>query len=207
MKAARSGTRTTPRPVASSPSTSRRGCDRSSSSSRYVRITSAGRPSILRPSMRTTSSVASSAQCTSSSTRTVGWRQKHVPDRGQYLVRAAAALDELCECASGPGGDVRERTERAGREERIARSFEDMVRRPDRLAERPNERRLADAGLPGDDHEPSGAGPRLRQRGHELVQGTLSFEQLPASHSLAADGRRHGGIVRLEGSAAQGCRG
>ncbi len=134
-------------------------------------------------------------------------RLKHVPDRGQNLVRTGAALDELCECASGPGGDVCERTERAGREERITRSFEDLVGRPDRLAERPDERRLADAGLPGDDHEPAGTGPRLRQRGHELVQGSLSFEQLPASHSLAADGRRHGGIVHLEGSAAQGARG
>ena len=69
-----SASRTVDACTGSSPSTRRSGCVRSRLSSRYVITSIAGREPILRASSRTTSSVASSAQCRSSITRSTGVR-------------------------------------------------------------------------------------------------------------------------------------
>ena len=114
------------------------------------------------------SSVASSAQCRSSSTTTVGRAQRR-QQRDQRLARARAALQHGRQLAAGVRGHVVQRAERARRVERLARAREhaDAVESCRELA---HERRLADARFTGDQHDATVAGGRdglelLGQRG------------------------------------------
>ena len=141
--------------VASSPSTTRNGWARSSSSSRYVTITSRwARPDAARQ------------QAHDVERRLVGPVQvlddddRRTPSRGDALdrrgdgVRRPAALERVRERSARLVGGVEERPERPRREERVAGAPEDRRRARLLLAERAHERGLADARLARDERRP-----------------------------------------------------
>ena len=109
-------------------------------------------------SSRTRSSVASSAQCRSSSTTTRGRRRAQL--LRERAERVALVLAE----------DVAQRPQRPRRVERVAGAGQDPAFDP--RAERAHERRLADPGLAGDEHE------RTTTRRDDALQRPLQFSQL-----------------------------
>ena len=72
--------------------------------------------------------------------------------------------DELSQLAAGNLSDIKQRSERPWREQRIAGTPQHSHRATAGIAERPHQRRLADTGLARDENEGSRASERLRQR-------------------------------------------
>ena len=105
--------------VASSPSTMRSGCVRSSSSARYVATTRVGVAATLRPSTRRTSSVALSAQCRSSRTTTSGVRPRGVP-RSAPAIACAPRRSRCISEVARPDCDLEQGPQRRRRDKRIA---------------------------------------------------------------------------------------
>ena len=108
------------------------------------------------------------------------------------VVRARLPLDELCERPADLLGDVDERRERGGREERVARTPENPGRPVLLGAEAPDEGGLAHAGLPGHEREcppRARAGPfqRLGQR-RELVRALEEHEGIVSTRARCAPG-------------------
>jgi hypothetical protein len=68
------------------------------------------------------------------------------------LVRVRPARGHACELAAGVLGDVEQRTESAGREERVARPPQDPGRLPAGVSEAARQRRLPGARLAGEEH-------------------------------------------------------
>ena len=77
-----------------------------------------------------------------------------------------------------PWRDICERSERAGRRQRIAPTHEDPRVAGDKIAKAPDERGLAGAGIAGDEAQPSGSLARLLEPALESGQLPAPFEQL-----------------------------
>jgi hypothetical protein len=93
-----------------------------------------------------------------------------LPPRGEQVGQPAARLP----------GDVVQRPQRAGRQQRVAGPQQEPgVRRPP-LGEPPNQRRLADAGL-AREQDDAAAVHRRGQHTAQLVQQPRTFEQLHRS--------------------------
>jgi hypothetical protein len=75
-----------------------------------------------------------------------------VEDRGQQRLARPIGLERIRQRTAGVARHVAKRPERARRDERIACAPEDATR-SDRLADRGDERCLADPGLAADDHD------------------------------------------------------
>ena len=119
----RSAMRSTRSPWPRSPSRRPSAWSRSSSS-RYVSTSTAGRSSMRRARKRSTSSVASSAQCTSSMTSTVpGAADELVTERVEDVL-AVAGAQRFAQARSDRRGEVAQRPERARRRHRVARPDE-----------------------------------------------------------------------------------
>ena len=103
-----------------SPSTRRSGCVRSRLSSRYVITSIAGREPILRASSRTTSSVASSAQCRSSITRSTGVRLRRSASTSVAKNSAGVAPSAIRAANEGPATSAMSRNGPSGRGVRSA---------------------------------------------------------------------------------------
>ena len=100
-----------------------------------------------------------------------------VEQRGQHVARPGAALDEVGQLAACLGGDVEQRPERPRRVQRLARAREHADGKVG--AERVEERRLADPGLSGDEHEPPATAlGHSREGARERVELVRPFEQL-----------------------------
>src|SRR4029453_12313295 len=98
----------------------------------------------------------------------------------------------------GPGGrlsrfvgNIRERTERPGGEERITSAFEDAHGLGCIGAEGPNEGGLADTGFPRDQHQPTGSALALAEGLAESLEEGLALEKLARCDSA------HESILRL----------
>ena len=110
-----------------------------------------------------TSSVASSAQCTSSKTTNVGCEPQLVEQHRQDLVHRRTAPDHVAEATVGLGRDVGKRPERPRGEELFARATP-HAHRVVGVDETSDQRRLADAGLARDQHQPARPGARCNER-------------------------------------------
>ena len=73
--------------------------------------------------------------------------------RDSHLVWCRLASNEFPELAAGELRDVEQRSERPRREQRVTRSPEDSRRARLLVTKAPQERGLADTGLPADEHE------------------------------------------------------
>ena len=122
---------------------------------------------ILLPSTRTTSSVASSAQCMSSSTSTPGRPGRHrVEQRRSDRVRAAL-VDRVGDgIPAASRGDLEERPERRRRQQRVASAPADRGASAELVGEEPRQRGLADAGLAADEDEPAATVARASSTPH-----------------------------------------
>jgi hypothetical protein len=74
-------------------------------------------------------------------------------ERRHHLVRHRPTLQDRPELAAGLVGDGQQRPEGAAGEQRVAAAPEDPRRPAGRLAESPQQRRLADPGLPADQQD------------------------------------------------------
>ena len=157
------------------------------------------------PSSRTTSSVASSAQCRSSSTRTVvpcARSSRAGPARPRAALRLRSD-DRLQRPAHGVG-DVEQRAERSRCEQRVARARQD----PDvgAGAELPDQCRLAATGLAADDDDrPSGRAPDVVEESGQQVEASRSrSSRTPRGWSTVAVLRSTTLIVRRGASPVNG---
>ncbi len=134
--------------------------------------------------------MASSAQCTSSKTASVGCDSQLVEEgcevRGAFHVRRRLLDGEALE----PPDDVVHGAERARREQRLARSPHDADLVLVARGERSDERRLADARLTADEHDAAGAEARALEVRVELGARLVSLEQV-----VIVDERGHDRIV------------
>ena len=97
----------------------------------------------------------------------------------RHLVRSRAARGDLGEVATCVFGHVEQRTQGARREQRVARAPQDPRRSPVLVGEPPGERRLARAGLAGDEHEPPlRGGAHGVERRFERGELTRSLQQV-----------------------------
>ena len=161
-----------------------------------------------RPRKRSRSSVASSAQWTSSTTTSVGAGRHQLGEEGaEDLLARRTLAQQRVHLAAQRAGDVDERAERARRRERVAGADRGHVRA---LARPPAPQRwtsavLPTAGLGRRQDEAAAPGGRLAQQAGELVDEGLALKQLhhrrrlaspcavgrpPASRSLPRDGPR-----------------
>ena len=101
------------------------------------------------------------------------------------LERPRARLDELLELAAGGRGDVDERPERPRREQSVARAPEEPGAGRRVVAEAPQQRGLADAGLPADEHQPP-----TRALPHRLDALAEDRELLDRARAAPSTGRR-----------------
>jgi hypothetical protein len=83
-----------------------------------------------------------------------GRAAKLCDQRRRDLVRSWRPRDELLQLTAGRLGDVQQRSQRTRRAQGLARAPQDARGRSLLLAERAQERRLADAGLAADEHQP-----------------------------------------------------
>ena len=98
---------------------------------------------------------------------------EHTPNRRGDLVGNGAAFDGVRHVAARRLRNIDERPERTRREQHVARSPQNASRAVSVIAEFPNQGRLADAGLAGHQHHPTGAAidhvrETSRQRGELL---------------------------------------
>src|SRR5439155_18479349 len=90
-------------------------------------------------------------------------RAQLVAQRGEDRLRLVAADDEFLQRLPRLGGDVEERAQGSRRVQAVARAPEQAHAVGALGAEPLNERRLADSGLAGNEHEPTGAGANVGQ--------------------------------------------
>ena len=127
-------------------------------------------PSTRRPTTRTTSSVAWSAQCTSSSTSTRGHPQR-VDEGPGDATRLGPRVETGREVAAELLGHVEQRAERRRRREALAGAVRHASVR--RRRERAHERGLPDPGLAADEDEPAAVGAERVEPGEQV----LAFEE------------------------------
>jgi hypothetical protein len=115
-----------------------------------------------------------------------------VQERREHGLPRAPRGEQAGQPAAGLPGDVVQRPQRPGREQRVAGPQQDPgVRRP-LLAEPPDQRRLTDAGL-AREQDDAAAVRRGGQHAAQLVQQPGTFEQVHRSATLR--GRRCRGIA------------
>src|SRR5262245_15076084 len=74
---------------------------------------------------------------------------------GGHLMRPRPAFDQRCELAPGRAGDVEQRAEWTGREERVACTGQETRRLRMLIAEGPHERRFPYTSLAADEYQPA----------------------------------------------------
>jgi hypothetical protein len=120
--------------------------------------------------------------------------------RAEQRAGSGPLADHGAELAAQFVRDVHERAERARGEERVARAPQDPARTR-AFAERPHQRRLADPGLAGDEHQPPApVGADRSQLLVECRQRGGALEELHAAgrrrvghrHIFACHGPRRG---------------
>jgi len=120
-------------------------------------------------------------------------RAQLVEQRGEHVVRPRAARDEPGERLADLGRDVGDRPERAGREERVARTLQHAHVRRALGAKAPDERRLSDTRLAGDEEHAARAGTGSGQPGAQRVEERFALEEglsVPAASGLRRDDRQ-----------------
>ena len=142
-------------------------------------MTRVGSGSSLRASSLMTSSVASSAQWTSSRTRTFG-----VCCRRSFISAVTTSCGGASRATAStsapprPSATARRRSKRPRREQRIAPAGEHLYGLRLLVTEPTDECRLADACLSDDDDEPPAPDRSLRNRTREHIECALALEQI-----------------------------
>jgi hypothetical protein len=115
-------------------------------------------------------------------------RGKLVQQGAEQLVPPGPGLAQAAEFAAELAGQVEQRPERAGREQAVARSPRPQGVRKS-LPELVDQRRLADPGLAGDKHQPTGSVAGLACVFSQGCLRRLPFQQ-HAFHCHAHSGHR-----------------
>jgi hypothetical protein len=176
----------------------RSGCSGPTSSSRKVTTNNAGSPAIRLPSWVNQSRVASSAQCTSSTTTSTGRGPGPDSSSRNAANTSSRGAPASSRAASGPRtrpADVVQRTQRAGRDELVARP----PQHPGPPAEAPREvgdqRRLAHPRLGRHQRDPTRSGTGA-QEPLEQIQRVGPLPQLHGADDKTA-GRSQGLLKRV----------
>jgi hypothetical protein len=113
-------------------------------------------------------------------------------------VRPRPAADQLGELSARRLGDVEQRAERSRRAQRLAGAPQHA--HAGGVAEAPEQRRLADARLAGDEHEPARA---AREQAVEERERLVALQQ----RSLAVGGRLHRDAINPRASGVRAAGG
>ena len=135
-----------------------------------------------RPRNTSRSRVASSAQCTSSMTTTVGCSVSSLQERVEAVVPAGVAGHHRSQVATVLVGEVVQRLQGPGSGERLAGA--DQVGQVEVLDEGAHEAGLADAGFAADEHD---AATEVQGAGQEAGQVVELSSALQKRHPLIVD--------------------
>ena len=154
-------------------------CPGDASPARNVRMSNAGREAIRRPSTVIASNVASSAQCTSSSTSTVGEGGSSTSSISNvWMSWGAAPSESAVQRARDTAGQVSDRAQWPRNRKIVAGAEQHPRRRAQVGKELPHEPRLADPRFPGDQDDPTLPACCSLSRRVERGQRPISLEQL-----------------------------
>ena len=138
-----------------------------------------------RARKRNRSSVASSAQCTSSMTPTVGRTARELfQQQAEYALAGGAVLQEHAEVAAELPREVEQRSKRTRGEQRVAGAAEHPASPGVRIAEGLNQSGFADSGLAADQNDRSDPVERQSEQLTKFLQKGLPLEQRHGVESL-----------------------
>jgi hypothetical protein len=110
------------------------------------------------------------------------------PQRGQHRVPLAALRQRPGQLGADVADQVAERPQGPRRAQVVAVADQQAPVRRQQPVQRPDQARLADAGLAGDEHQPALAGRRLAGGLGELGELTLAFEKHRPCHIASIAG-------------------